>query len=99
MTKKEVLIRPLITEKAEMLSENKNQFSFVVAKKANKLEIKRAVEDMYNVTVETVNTTILPGRFITRNTKSGLLRGRKPSFKKAIVTLPEGETIDFYGDL
>ncbi len=96
---KEVLIRPLITEKAETLSEKTAQYSFVVNKKANKLEIKKAVEDTYSVTVEAVNTMVMPGKSKIRNTRSGLQKGRKPSFKKAIITLSEGEEIDFFGDL
>ena len=96
---KEILIRPLITEKSETLSEKGAQYSFVVNKKANKIEIKQAVESTYSVTVEAVNTLVMPGKSKIRNTKSGLQRGRKPSFKKAIVTLTEGEEIDFFGDI
>ena len=54
---------------------------------------------MYSVTVERVRTLIMPGRFITRSTRSGMLQGRKPAYKKAIITLNEGEEIDFFGDL
>lgn len=99
MAKKNVLIKPLITEKAEALSEEQNKYSFVVDKRANKVEIKKAVEAMYNVTVDRVNTAIMPGRFVTRSTRSGMLQGRKPAFKKAIVTLAYGDEIDFFGDL
>jgi large subunit ribosomal protein L23 len=96
---KEILIKPLITEKADRLSEDLNQYSFLVNKKANKIEIRKAVEKMYNVSVQSVNTTILPGKFKVRNTRSGVLRGRIPSYKKAIVTLASGEDIDFFGDI
>ncbi len=96
---KEVLVRPLITEKSENLSEALTQYSFVVNRKANKIEIRQAVEAMYNVTVEAVNTAIMPGKSKVRNTKSGIQRGRKSSYKKAIVTLSEGEEIDFFGDI
>lgn len=99
MVKKNILIKPLITEKSESLSENQNQYTFVVDKRANKVEIKKAVEEMYSVTVERVRTLIMPGRFITRSTRSGMLQGRKPAYKKAIITLNEGEEIDFFGDL
>jgi len=96
---KEILIKPLITEKAENLSEELVKYSFVVNKGANKLEIKDAVEKLYSVTVKNVNTMIMPGKSKVRNTKSGIQRGRKPDFKKAIVTLSEGEEIDFFGDI
>lgn len=99
MAKKNVLIKPLITEKTESLSEGQNQYTFVVDKRANKVEIKKAVEEMYSVSVEQVRTLIMPGRFVTRSTRSGMLQGRKPAFKKAIITLNEGEEIDFFGDL
>lgn len=99
MMNKEILVRPLITEKSESLSESLSQYSFVVNKKANKIEIRQAVEAMYSVTVETVNTAIMPGKAKIRNTKSGIQKGKKPSYKKAIVTLSEGEEIDFFGDI
>lgn len=96
---KEILIRPMITEKSENLSENKGQYTFVVNKNANKIEIKQAVEKTYSVTVEAVNTINVLGKAKVRNTKSGLQKGRKPSIKKAIVVLSEGEEIDFFGDI
>ncbi len=97
--KKTVLIKPLITEKTEKMSEKLNKYCFMVHKKANKIEIKKAVEAMFNVAVESVNTLIIPAKTKSRNTKSGIVRGRKPSFKKAYVTLAEGEEIDFYGEI
>ena len=96
---KTILIKPLITEKAEMLSEDRNQFSFIVDKRANKIEIRKAVESMYSVNVQSVNTLIMPAKQKNRSTRSGVLKGRKSAFKKAIVTLVEGETIDHFGDL
>lgn len=96
---KTILIKPLITEKAEMLSEEKNQFSFIVDKRANKIEIRNAVEGMYSVNVQAVNTLIMPAKQKNRSTRSGVLKGRKSAFKKAIVTLADGETIDHFGDL
>ena len=96
---KQIIIKPLITEKSELLSENLVQYTFVVNKKANKIEIKNAVESMYGVNVDAVNTIVVPGKSKIRNTRSGLQVGRKPSFKKAIVTLSEGEEIDFFGDI
>ena len=65
----------------------------------NKIEIKKAVEEKYGVNVESVNTIIMPAKAKSRNTRSGILKGRKPSLKKALVTLGSGEEIDFYGDV
>lgn len=96
---KTILIKPLITEKAEMLSEQDNKYSFVVNKTANKIEIRKAVENMYQVTVESVNTMIIPAKEKNRSTRSGIIQGRKPAFKKAVITLTEGEEIDFFGDI
>ena len=96
---KTILIKPLITEKAEMLSEDRNQFSFIVDKRANKVEIRKAVESMYSVNVQSVNTLIMPAKQKNRSTRSGVLKGRKSAFKKAIITLVDGETIDHFGDL
>ena len=96
---KEILIKPIITEKADRLSENLNQYTFLVNRKVNKIEIKKAVEEWYNVEVNSVNTMVMPGKSKTRNTKSGIQRGRTGSFKKAIVTLAEGEEIDLFGDI
>ncbi|MBK7869254.1 MAG: 50S ribosomal protein L23 [Saprospiraceae bacterium] len=94
-----ILIRPIITEKADQLSEKLQQYSFVVDRKANKIEIKKAVEGRYNVNVESVNTLVIPAKLKSRMTKTGILRGRKPAYKKAVVTLVEGEEIDFFGDI
>ncbi|MFM8449284.1 MAG: 50S ribosomal protein L23 [Haliscomenobacter sp.] len=99
MAHKTVLIKPLITEKSEKLSEKLNKYCFMVHKKANKIEIKNAIEAMFNVSVESVNTLIVPAKTKSRNTKSGILRGRKPSYKKAYITLAEGEEIDFYAGI
>ncbi len=96
---KPILIKPLITEKAETLSEGLNKYSFVVAKWANKVEIRKAVQEMYGVNVTSVNTAIMPGKAKNRTTKSGVLKGRVAAYKKAIVTLVEGEEIDFFGDI
>ncbi len=96
---KMILIKPIITEKAEGLSENLNQYSFVVDKKSSKIEIKDAVQKMYDVKVASVNTAIMPAKAKNRNTRSGLIRGRVSSYKKAVVTLAEGHEIDFFGDI
>ncbi len=94
-----IIIEPIITEKMTDKAEKLNQFGFIVDKKTNKIEIKKAVEKLYNVQVESVNTMIYGGKRKNRNTKSGLIKGRTNSFKKAIVTLVDGETIDFYSNI
>ena len=96
---REIIIKPIATEKATALSEKLNKFSFVVEKTANKVQIKKAVEKMYNITVETVNTAVFLGKLKRRNTKKGLVVGRKNSYKKAVVTLKKGDTIDFYSNI
>ncbi|WP_439181576.1 50S ribosomal protein L23 [Carboxylicivirga taeanensis] len=94
-----VIIKPIVTEKMTELGEKLNRFAFVVDKKANKLQIKDAVEELYNVSVESVNTMVYAGKQKSRYTKSGVIVGRTNSFKKAVVTLAEGDTIDFYSNI
>ncbi len=94
-----ILIEPIITEKMTDKSEKLNQYGFIVKKNANKIEIKKAVEKLYNVTVESVNTMVYGGKRRDRYTKRGLIKGRTKSFKKAIVTLVDGDTIDFYSNI
>jgi large subunit ribosomal protein L23 len=94
-----VIIKPVITEKMTAQGENLNRFGFIVHRKANKLQIKKAVEDLYGVDVEAVNTMNVSGKEKSRFTKTGVLTGRTGSYKKAIVTLAEGETIDFYSNI
>ncbi len=95
----DVLIKPVISEKVNKATEKFNRFYFIVDKKANKLEIKKAVEDFYGVTVAEVNTMVVPGKNKTRFTKAGFISGRKPSHKKAVVTLAAGESIDLYANI
>lgn len=92
----EVLIRPRITEKVNMQMEKSNRYTFVVDKKANKDEIKNAVEEFYNVKVANVNTAVVPAKNKSRYTKTGFVTGRKPGYKKAIVTLVDGDNIDLF---
>lgn len=95
---KQIIIKPVISEKSERLTEKLNQYSFVVNKSANKLEIAKAVEEMFpGVTVESVNTAVMPKKSKVRNTRSGIQRGAVSSYKKAVVTVGEGEEIDFFG--
>ncbi|MCH8231063.1 MAG: 50S ribosomal protein L23 [Bacteroidetes bacterium] len=93
-----VLIKPLITEKASSMNE-KGKYGFIVDKKANKVEIRKEVEKMYGVSVESVNTMIYQGKAKSRFSKSRVIKGRAPSFKKAIVTVADGEVIDFYSGI
>ncbi len=95
----EILIRPLDTEKLNRLKERFDRYGFIVARDANRIEIARAVEEFYGVTVLFVNTMNYQGKRRSRYTKSGLLRGRTNAFKKAIVTLKAGDTIDFYSNI
>ena len=95
----EILIKPIVTEKMTGLVEDLNRYGFVVHKNANKIQIKQAVEKMYGVSVESVNTMRYAGKAKSRFTKSGVITGKTKSFKKAIVTLAEGEMIDFYSNI
>ncbi len=96
MKPSDVLIKPVLSEKANKLSEKSNRYTFVVDRKANKLEIKKAVESFYGVQVQEVNTMVMPSKLKAKYTKAGFIVGRKPAKKKAIVTVAEGETIDIY---
>ena len=95
----DILIKPIITEKMTGQAEKLNRYGFMVAKAANKLEIKAAVEKMYGVKVDNVNTQQYVGKVKTRNTTRGVAVGRVNRSKKAIVTLKQGETIDFYASI
>lgn len=95
----DILIKPVLTEKMTIQGEKLNRYGFVVEKTANKLQIKKAVEDMYSVTVADVNTMRYGGKVKSRFTKAGYLVGRTNSFKKAIITLKEGDKIDFYSNI
>ncbi|MGB3182290.1 MAG: 50S ribosomal protein L23 [Cyclobacteriaceae bacterium] len=93
-----VLQQPLVTEKVSAQNEQ-GVYGFIVNKTANKVEIKRAIEEMYGVRVEAVRTMRYLGKMKTRYTKSAIVKGRKPSYKKAIVKVAEGEVIDFYSGI
>ena len=94
-----ILLKPLVTEKMMSQSEDLNRFGFIVEKKANKIQIKKAVEEMYGVTVESVNTMRYGGKVKSRFTRGGVQTGKTNSYKKAIVTLVDGDTIDFYSNI
>lgn len=99
MAKRAIILKPVITEKSEILSDKGNRYTFVVHKSANKIEIKKAIEEMYNVSVSAVNTMVMPAKAKRRMTRTGVTQGRVSSYKKAVISLPEGEEIDFYGEI
>ncbi len=95
-----IIIKPIVTEKQTAISEKfPNRFGFRVSPDANKIQIKDAVEALYGVSVVSVNTMNYAGKLKSRYTKSGVINGRMPAFKKAIVTLKEGEKIDFFSNI
>lgn len=94
-----ILIRPVITEKATSDSEDNNRFAFVVDRKANKVEIRKAVETLYGVNIDSVRTMIIPGKKKSRNTKNGVVSGNTGAYKKAVVQVRSGETIDLYSNI
>jgi large subunit ribosomal protein L23 len=98
MRQHEIIIKPLVTEKANNLTEKRNIYSFHVDKRANKLEIRNAVASFYGVTVTEVNTIVVPAKNRVRYTTRGVMKGRKPGYKKALVTLKEGESIDLFSN-
>lgn len=99
MKPSEILIKPILTEKANSQQESLRRYAFKVAKKSNKLEIKKAIETFYGVTVTSVNTVVAPAKNKTRYTKAGFIQGRKSGYKKAYVTVAEGEEIDLYANI
>jgi large subunit ribosomal protein L23 len=94
-----ILLKPIVTEKMTSQGDKFNRYGFLVDKNANKLQIKKAVEELYSVTVDSVNTMRYGGKIKSRNTKSGVLIGRTAATKKAVVTLAEGNKIDFYSNI
>ncbi|MBD5172042.1 MAG: 50S ribosomal protein L23 [Bacteroides sp.] len=95
----DIQIKPLVTEKATAYSESQNTYTFAVTPNANKFQIKDIVEKLYNVRVVRVNTANYAGKRKQRYTKGGLIRGRRDAFKKAYVTVAEGQKIDYYGNI
>jgi large subunit ribosomal protein L23 len=94
-----IIIKPVVTEKMERLGEKLNRYGFIVDKDANRLQVKEAVEELYGVTVKDVNTMRYGGKRKSRFTRTGVIAGKTASFKKAIVTLKEGEQIDFFSNI
>lgn len=94
-----ILIKPIVTEKLTAESEKRNCYGFIVDRDANKLQIKAAVEQFYNVSVKDVNTVNYHGKKRSRYTKNGMTRGRSNHYKKAYVTLAGNDKIDFYANI
>lgn len=94
-----IIVKPIVTEKMTTLGEKLQRYGFVVLKNANKIQIKKAVEDLYSVEVREVNTMNYSGKNKSRFTKRGFVAGRTSAYKKAIVTLAKGQTIDFYSNI
>lgn len=94
-----ILLKPIVTEKMTSQGDKFNRYGFIVAKNANKIQIKKAVEELYGVTVDSVNTMRYGGKTKTRYTKSGVMTGKTTATKKAVVTLAQGNTIDFYSNI
>ncbi len=94
-----ILKKPVVTEKMNLLGEKLNRYAFVVDKDANKFQIREAVEEMYSVTVLSVNVLNFGPKLKRRYTKTGIQEGKKSSYKKAIVTLQDGDKIDFYSNI
>ena len=95
----DISIKPIITERATKLSEKRNCYTFRVSPDANKYQIKTLVEQLYGVKVESVNTAIVRGKNKSRWTKRGLLRGKTAAWKKAYVTVADGQTIEFFSNI
>ena len=94
-----IIKKPIITEKMTDQSEKYNRYAFVVDRKVNKMQIKQAVAEMYDVAVDSVRTMVCIGKKRVRGTKSGMIVGKTSTYKKAIVTLAEGDSIDFYSNI
>ena len=95
----QIMIKPVVTEKATAISEKQNRYTFRVSPEANKAQIKNLVQSLYGVKVVDVNTMNYDGKKKSRYTKAGLINGKVAAFKKALVTVAEGETIDFYSNI
>lgn len=95
----EIIVKPVLSEKMTEMNDKLNKVAFVVAQDANKITVKKAVEEMYNVKVTDVNIVRYQGKSKSRYTKAGMISGRTASYKKAIVTLAQGDSIDFYSNI
>ena len=94
-----IIVKPIISEKMTAQSETMNRYGFIVDKRADKIQIRKEIEELYGVNVASVNTIRYAGKRKSRYTKAGFVEGRTNAYKKAIVTLKEGEVIDFYSNI
>ncbi len=94
-----ILIKPVVTEKMQKITDKLHKYGFIVTRDASKDQIAKAITTMYAVEVESVNTMVYNGKRKSRNTKQGLVHGKKAAFKKAIITLKDGQEIDFYANI
>ncbi len=94
-----IVLKPIVTEKMTAISEKLNRYGFYVSKEANKIEIKEAIEKLYDVNVDKVWTMRYAGKSKSRYTKTGMSNGKSTAYKKAVVSLSEGETIDIYSNI
>ena len=95
----DILIKPIVTEKMTEQGEKLNRYGFIVRKEADKIQIKKAIEDLYNVSVASVKTMVYGGKNKSRFTKAGVISGKTAAYKKAVITLAEGDAIDFYSNI
>jgi large subunit ribosomal protein L23 len=95
----DIILKPLVTEKITAQTEKLNRYGFIVDRRASKSQIKAAIKKLYDVEIEAVNTMVYGGKTKSRYTKSGVQKGKTSAFKKAIITVTEGQTIDFYSNI
>lgn len=95
----DIIVKPIVTEKMNAQGDVLRKYGFIVNRKANKIQIKKAVESLYGVTVASVDTMNYPGKRKSRYTRTGLVSGKQSAYKKAVVTLREGDLIDFYSNI
>ena len=95
----DIIVKPIVTEKMNAQGDILRKYGFIVNRKANKIQIKKAVENLYGVTVASVDTMNYPGKRKSRYTRTGLVSGKQSAYKKAVVTLREGDLIDFYSNI
>jgi len=98
MNSNEILVRPILTEKMLKLQEVERKYAFKINQKANKIMVKQAIQDRFDVIVENVNIVNVKGKSKQMNTRRGITRGKRSDWKKAIITLREGDSIDFFGN-
>ena len=95
----QIIMKPVITEKMTKISEKMNRFGFIVDRKANKIQIRNAIEKLYSVNVDRVWTINYASKDKIKYTKKAIIKGSTTAYKKAIVSLAEGETIDLYSNI